>query len=597
MFNFLQRTPKASPAIIVAPDDADRLASGQPPSSSPPEVEPAASATNGRRNGSDAKAGSIFDSKTSADFTPDPVIFGLADAEKAMALIASAKPRAMFFIAAPRTLGHAAAVRALLAGQAEKIPPGDAVVVVSTFDDRRPLSILRLPGAQAEALAEGVAEAIEMLSVTLPAAFDSDSYKVARLALDEELRSGHDTAIDALKRRALTQNIGLLRTPLGYAIAPMHDGRVVAPDVFKALPESLKAGVEAKLAAFESELSVVLDNRTALQQDYRTRLRDLDHEVAILTVQAALARLMKATAAASVAAPWLEALSADLARNAALFVTASRRAGGQPRAPVEIAHDPVLARYRVQVLNPYQNAIASTELPDSLERASLCGVAHVPPPGVPLTPFSLVPGVLSRAGGGLVVVDARDVVADFGAWPLLNQVCKSGAAQPADAASPIARPAGMSVPVDARIVITGDLDDYRAFCAADPEGARAVRLIEAFGATVKLTADVERSFAGLISGLAAEEGLQPVEGAAIAVLMHDRTSALDGVPLLSTDCDVIRDILILANHHARSQSRMSTSAADIISALKRRARQDELMALPATRGSDTQRALPEVSAL
>lgn len=575
MFNFFQRTPKASPAILIAPDDAGQRPDDETKTSSAPAP------SNGHlANGTNGHAASIFDTRTSSGFDPDPSIFGLSDARKAMTLIASAKPRALFFIAAPRTTGHATAVRTLLAEQASQIPPGDAVAVVSSFDDRRPLSILRLPGPEANALAEGVTDAIEMLSVTLPAAFDSDSYKVARLALDEELRSGHDAAIDALKRRALSQNIGLLRTPLGYAIAPMHDGRVVAPDVFKALPEGLKAGVEAKLAGFEAELSAVLDNRTGLQQDYRTRLRDLDHEVASLTVRASLDKVTKAAAARQTVTDWLEALSADLVRNAALFVTASRRVDGFARAPVEIAHDPALARYRVQVLNLQQSAAPSIDHPDSLERASLCGVAHVPPPGVPLTPFSLVPGVLSRAGGGLVVVDARDVVADFGAWPLLNQVCKSGAAQPADAASPIARPAGMSVPFDARLILTGDLDDYRAFCAADPEGARAVRLIEAFDATIPLTPDVERAFSSMIAGIAAEEGLQPVEGAAMSVLMYERTTTTGDASMLSTDCDIVRDILILANHHARSQSRDITNASDIISALKRRARQDEQMALP-----------------
>jgi len=581
VFNFFQRTPKASPAILVVPDAADQptaddgsAATATAPTSTPiPPNSPPAVSANGHATSQAA-------GKTSADYTPDASIFGLTDARRAMALIASAKPRALFFIASPRTAGHAAAVRALLAEQAAQIAPADAVAVVSSFDDRRPLSILRLPGPEANALAAGIADAIEMLSVTIPAAFDSDSYKVARLALDEELRSGHDNAIDALKRRALAQNIGLLRTPLGYAIAPMHEGRVVAPDVFKALPEGLKAGVEAKLSAFEAELSGVLDNRTLLQQDYRTRLRDLDQEVASLAVRASLAAVTKAIAAREAAAAWVDALSADLVRNAALFVTAARRAGGSARAPVEIAHDPALARYRVQVLNQQQSAAPAIDYPDSLERASLCGVAHVPPPGVPLTPFSLVPGVLSRAGGGLVVMDARDVVADFGAWPLLNQVCKSGAAQPADAASPIARPAGMSVPFDARLILTGDLDDYRAFCAADPEGARAVRLIEAFDATIPMTPDVERAFNGLIAGIAAEEGLQPVDGAAMAVLMHDRTTAAGAASLLSTDCDIIRDSLILANHHARSQARVVTSAADIISALKRRARQDEQMALP-----------------
>lgn len=564
MFNFLQRTPKAAPVIAVEPSPAD-------PSAAPDTEylnghEAAGTASPAATGTGDQKAGT-FEGKTSADFTPRPGMFGQDAARAAVAAIASSKPRSIHFVAAPRTQGHAAAVLALLTTQAKALPQPDAVAAVSAFDDRQTLTMLRLPAAKAKILADGVALAIEMLSVTLPAAYDSDSYKVARLSLDEELRSGHDTAIDSLKRRALAQNIGLLRTPLGYAVAPMHDGRVVATDVFKALPDGLKAGVEAKLAAFESELSGVLDNRTTLQQDHRVRLRDLDTEVASLTVRAALAALTKAVTFPPAAAAWLEALAADLVRNAALFVAASRRASGHARAPVEIAQDQALARYRVNILAPAAAAPALVT-PQDLDRAGLCGVVHQPPPGKALTPYAVVPGTLPAASGGLIVIDARELMAEFGAWPLLRQILASGIARPADAASVTARPSNVDLPLDARLIITGDLDDYRAFRNADRDGTRSVRLIAAFESAVPLTRDSEREFASLVSAITAEDALQPVDGPGMQALMHGRTQTASGTSVLATDLDPVREVLTLANQNAKSSARAVTLAQDIMAALK-----------------------------
>ena len=587
MFNFLQRAPKASPVIVVEHPSVD-------PSPTPPDAEN----LNGHANEHAAyDAGTaetaIFDHKTSADFTPRPGIFGQDAARTALALVAKSKPCAILFVAAPRTQGHAQVLQTLLTEQAKALPHSDAVAAVSSFDARQPLTMLRLPADAAETLTQGIAEAIEMLSVTLPAAFESDSYKVARLALDEELRSGHDTAIDALKRRALAQNIGLLRTPLGYAVAPMHDGRVVAPDVFKALPEGLKAGVEAKLTAFENELSGVLGNRTTLQQDHRTRLRDLDTEVATLTVRASLAGITKKLASRPPITTWLEALSADLIRNAALFVAASRQANGHARAPIEIAQDPALARYRVNILTPQTGHTSGTPaviIPQSLERADLCGVVHIPPPGTALTPYAVTPGLLASAGSGLLVIDARELIAEFGAWPLIKQALAAGHVRPADAASATARLSNVNIPLDARLIVTGDLEDYRAFRNAGHDGAKTVRLITAFEPTTPLTRETEREFANLVSAIVTEESLQPVDGAAIAALMHDRTQTASGTAVLATDLDPVRDVLIRANQNAKSSARAVTLAQDILSALKQRADSEEPFA-PQT----TTPIIPEVA--
>ena len=489
-------------------------------------------------------------------------MIGSAAARAVLEPLSRAKPGTVSFISSPRTQRHAASIHTLLTELLEKRPASDALCLVSDFATAPGFSFLRLQQPYAKSLAAGVAEAIEMLSLTLPAAFDSDSTRVARLALDEELRSGHDTAIDALKRKALSHNIGVLRTPMGYAVAPMHEGRVVAPDVFKALPAGLKAGVEAKLEAFETELSGVLASRSRLQQDYYQRVRELERELASLAVRASLSNLTASFANAPAIVTWLNALSSDLTKNANLFVSAASRANSQPRAPIELANDPTLARYRVNILND-KGAIIT---PHTLDLAELFGTIHATSAAAS-APAAVHPGALTRAASGFLLIDARDLLAQYATWPRLKQGLKRGATNPLNAANAATSVFGLEVPIEARVIVTGDADDYTAWCALDADVPRLVRHIKAYAQTIPVTATVTHDFNALSAAIVRDEALLPIDASAIAALLDANTTTQNRVRYLLADLDALPTLMTEASHLAASRSQSTITASDIRDAL------------------------------
>ena len=109
--------------------------------------------------------------------------------------------------------------------------------------------------------------ALDELRNVLPARFESDDYQARRRAIDEQFRSGNEEALEGLSKKAQSQNIALLRTPTGFAMAPMHEGKVVKPEVFNALPEAMRRDVETKIAALEKELGQVLERLPRVRQE------------------------------------------------------------------------------------------------------------------------------------------------------------------------------------------------------------------------------------------------------------------------------------------------------------------------------------------
>lgn len=507
---------------------------------------------------------------TSADFEPLVGLIGLDHARELVKSLRRAESRSCAFIMVPRTASHAEALRTLLAEEAAALPAGDAVVVVARFEGTTGLRVLCLPALEARELADGVTAAVTMLSSTVPAAFESDSYRVARIALDEELRSGHDGALDALRRKAQAQNIGLIRTTNGYAVVPMHDGRVVRGEIYGALPGSLKTDVEAKLAAFEAELTEILKARALLQQDHHRRAKELERDAASLAVDAATRQLFVKFQQRNETAAWLEALRDDLVTNALLFVAAHREAGGVPRAPAEIAQDPRLQRYRVNVLSRGGRGLSGLEQPDTLDRSELNGIVLAGQP-ISVAPDAVSAGALTRPGGGLVLIDARDLMANYAGWPLVKHALRAARAAPVTIGEGgVVRAATLDLPVDVRVVVTGETDEFKAWSRLDGDVARMVRVVDAFQAALPLTADNLRLVARHLAGFVRADGILPFDGPALAAVFSTLETERDGDPAISTDLDPARDVMSLASASAHKAGRLMVLADDVADVLRSR---------------------------
>jgi hypothetical protein len=504
---------------------------------------------------------------------PRRTMFGEASARQALSVIASAKPGSIHFVVAPRSLGHREALQMTLRDVAATLPPVDAIVIATAFDKPHGLQVLRLPSDQAAQLRDGVARAIEMLCETLPAAFGSDSTQVARMTLDEELRSGQDRALDVLKRRAEAQNIGLLRTPMGYAVSPMHDGRVVQPEVYKALPDGLRADVDAKLASFEAELSAVLADRTRLQRDHRTRVLDLETDAATLAVRPALAAVKSQLAKTDTVAAFLDALGADLVRNAALFLSAQATTQSQPiantRAPIEVATDPRLARYQISVVTPARHR----SIPNNASLGDICGVTWISggtPVASDLHAAAIEPGALTATDGGIAMIDCEAGLYNAASWLALKRAVHASMVQPIAALGDGHRAAGPMLPARCRLVVYGDAADCRAWHQANADIAASVRVILAFEPVVVRTPETELQLAGNLAAISQDEGLQPFAGKAIAALVDALTRTDEGTPVLSTDLDGARAVMIAADATAKARKATTTLARDIATALESR---------------------------
>jgi lon-related putative ATP-dependent protease len=519
--------------------------------------------------------------KTTAELHPVTGLIGQDRALKAIQFGANIKSHDFnVFVLGPPASGKSTAVKAHLVPKAAESPtPADWAYVYNFETPNRPHA-LKLPHGRARALAKGVVTALDELRNVLPALFDGEDYQVRRRAIDEQFRSGNEESFEALNAKAQNQNIAILRTPTGFTMAPMHEGKVVKPEVFSALPEAMRRDVEAKIETLQKELSLILERMPKADKKRRGQLSELNEDVAKLAVGDAFDDLVAAFSDIPEAVKYLQAAGHDLVRNVGIFLMTGEEENAVVKQSVDTAHDARFRRYMVNVMiangdGDPTGAPVVEELNPTY--GNLVGrVEHVAQMGNLVTDFLLIkPGALHRANGGYLLLDARRLLLSPYAWEALKRAIKGQEIrieQPVEAAG-LGFISTQSldpepIPLQLKVVLTGDRELYYLLAAHDPDFSRLFKVQADFDDTIARSVENDQGYARLIASIVKEHGLKPFDAAGVARIIDEGARLAEDREKLSIEIGRIADIVREADYWSDQAKRKVTSRQDVARAIE-----------------------------
>jgi lon-related putative ATP-dependent protease len=517
--------------------------------------------------------------KTTDELNPISGLIGQDRALKAIQFGTSIKSHDFnIFVLGPPASGKSTAVKTHLEPKATEAPtPTDWAYVYNFEDPNRPRA-LQLPHGRAKVLAKGMIAALDELRSVLPALFESEDYQVRRRAIDEQFRSGQEEALEALNSKAQGQNIAILRTPTGFTMAPMHEGKVVKPEVFNALPESMRKDVESKIEGLQKELEGILERMPKADKKRRAQLSELNEEVSRQAVQEALNDLIAAFSDVPQALDFLRAAGFDLIRNVGLFLRTGEEENAIVRQSVDVARDARFRRYMVNVIVANgEGGAAGAPIVEELNPtyANIIGrVEHVAQMGTLVTDFLLIkPGALHRANGGYLLLDARKLLLSPFAWEALKRAIKAREIR-------IEQPTEMNVlistqsldpepiPLDLRVVLFGDRELYYLLSAFDPDFSRLFKVQADFDDTIARSSENDQAYARVIASIVKEHGLKPIDAAGVARIIDEGARLADDREKLSIEIGRIADIVREADYWSGEAKRRTTTKADVARAIE-----------------------------
>jgi lon-related putative ATP-dependent protease len=469
------------------------------------------------------------------------------------------------------------AVKAVLAGEAPRKPgPSDWVYVHNFADADKPVAI-ELPAGRARDFHDAMHKLIDDLKSTLPAAFQSEDYQTRQSAIDESFQKRQGEAFSALRDKAAEKDIALLRTPLGFALAPVKDGKVVPPEEFSAWPEARRREVQDVIEALEKDLEHIVRQVPRWETQRRDEARQLNRD----TAKYAVDQLIEDAKAAFKDIPrveqHIETVRADLVETVGMFVVKSQ--DEENEASVFRTGSP-FDRYEVNVLVT-QDGDKPTPIVEELHPAlgNLIGrIEYIPLHGALLTNFRLIKaGAIHRANGGYLLLDIRSVLLEPFSWAALKRTLRRGEIAIEDIGRFLGLTSTVSlepdpIPLKLKVILFGDRMLYFLLAALDPEMAEHFKVLADFENDFPRTSENEAILARLLAALAQREGLNALDRDAVALVLEHAARSAEHSSKLSLGVEQLREILIEADFCAREAKRSVISRADVDSALMARIR-------------------------
>jgi predicted ATP-dependent protease len=480
------------------------------------------------------------------------------------------------FVIGPNGARMQDAVKAVLAEEARQKPsPSDWVYVNNFADPDRPVA-LQLPGGRARKFHEAMHKLVDDLKSALPAVFQSEDYQTRRGAIDESFQKKQGEAFTALRDKAAEKDIVLLRTPLGFALAPAKNDQVVPPDEFKEWPEAKRREVQATIEALEKDLEHIVHHLPQWEKQRRDEIRQLNRDTAKYAVDQLIDEAKSSFSDIPRVAHHIDLVRSDLVENVSMFVMKSEdgedetsKAGGS------------FDRYEVNVLVTQDPGQPGAPIIEELHPAlgSLIGrIEYISIRGALLTNFRLIKGgALHRANGGYLLLDARSVLMEPFSWAALKRVLRRGEIAIEDIGRFLGFTSTVSLEPDpislkVKVILFGDRLLYFLLAALDPELADYFKVLADFENDFVRTPENEVILARLLATLTQRDGLNALDRDAVALVLEYAARLADHAGKLSLVVEQLREILIESDFCSRQSERVVISRADVDQALKARIR-------------------------
>lgn len=380
--------------------------------------------------------------------------------------------------------------------------------------------LITLPPGRARAFRKLNRDLVEFIEDGLQPALNASNLKSERSAVHERTQAGIDTLTTPFKEKLAKAGLALVSFQSGSvtqtALFPLIEGKPAPPEEVEKLIEAgtLPAEFREKYRSQLEQFAEELESTTQQANDqYRAGLE----EVQKLVEDSARELLER------VAKPLRQTFKHESVQTFVGEViddVLEHRIGATEEQP------PASRRYGVNILVEHTRESSCpmiVETHPSLRNLLGTIEPELTPQGPALADYRRIQaGSLLRADGGYIILDARDVLSEPGAWKILVRTLRSGRLEivPPELGSPFGSPTlkPEAVDVHLRVILVGSAGTYYALDQNDPDFSELFKVLADFDDTITRTPEALQQYAGVISRLAKEEDLLPFDRTAVAKL-------------------------------------------------------------------------------
>ncbi len=521
-----------------------------------------------------------LDFETTNDIEPLRSIIGQDDALDALRFgLEIFAPGQNVFVRGLTGTGRMSLVRNVLETIQPACPLASDYCYVANFERPREPRLLTLPRARGFAFRDALDRLIEFLTKELEPALNTDQMRSRRRVVDAAFEAEAKAISDPFEAELAAAALTMVSVQVGSgvrpAILPLIDGTPAPPERIQELRTEGKLDdatfkqLEEKIAAFAETLEAVAVRMRDASRKHTEAVRELVRAETRLLLTAECDAIRKEFPTDVISAH-LEAIVEDVLRHG---VERLLEPGGT-------------RRYRVNVVLGHKDDEPCPIIVENAPTlANLLGTVDrrvLPEGSVASDHLMISAGSLLRADGGYLILEARELLREPGAWTVMMRSLRTRHFEivPAELGGPWS-PQTLKpepIPLSVKVILIGDPGLYYALDARDADFPHLFKVLADFDSSIERCNDGVRAYAGLFARIALDEGLPAFHRDAIAALAEHGARVAGHNNRLTTQfgrlVDIAREAAFLSSKKAEPVIR----GEDVREAIRRGKRRGDLPA-------------------
>ena len=461
------------------------------------------------------------------------------------------------YTAGAQGTGRMTAVRSFLDELAKAKPRASDWVYVHNFENQYEPDAIALPAGRGVRFREDMKRFIEEARRALPRAFESEEYAKRRDETLKTLQGRRTDLVARINQRAQEQGFVIQMSPIGLLTIPVINGRPIPEEEFISLPDEMRAEVQRRWDALNTELRSVLRQVQDIERQGAEAVRDLNHDIALYAIGNLVAELKENYAGVPEIPEYIDAVQNDILENLQTFLGVAEQPEVPPQFQAFIRELP-FRKYDVNVVvdnadikgapviveqNPtFQNLLGKIEKEVQF--------------GIFTTDFTMIrPGSLHMANGGYLVLSVEDLLRNPFSWDGLKTALKTGKAvieEPGErmgfVTAKTIKPEAIAL--DIKVTLIGTPMLYQLLYRLDPDFKELFKVKADFDIVMERNNENAGKYADFMCNLIREENLRHLDRDAIARVIEYGSRLAEDQQKLSTRFAAIADLIREANFYA-----------------------------------------------
>ena len=462
----------------------------------------------------------------------------------------------------------------------EETPP-DLCYVYNFANPKSPKALM-LPTGMGKILQEEMDELIERLQEELPKVFNTKDVENQKSEIMKGFQEWRDEMIKEMTDEAKKQNFGIKTTNSGMYFVPIVDGEVISEDQYEELSQEQKDNISQHSEVVQKQASEVMRLIRDFEKNTRKEIEDFEYTIALFTVGHHVSILLEKYAEFEDITTYLMAVKEDILDDMEAFIEQESEEEETlqfilPWYSKRNASE-AFTKYKVNVLVDNSHLSGAPVIVDfNPTYTNLVGeIEYDNEYGNLITDFlKIKPGLLHKANGGYLILQAYDVLTNHHVWETLRRTMLTGQL----VTEPMREyTTGVAVsgnrpepfPIDFKILMVGDHFFYNILYEYDDAFQKLFKINADFDYEMTSNKKNIKSLAMFIKRFSSQENLLDFDAQAVLRLVEYSSRLAENQEKITTCFNKICEILVESNTWAKLDGADVITADYVIKAIDQR---------------------------